>query len=332
MAAPIDPRSARAADSPETPSPRRGGLSLLLTGVADIWGNVRAAGRATADLRGLALMVLSAACFALMAAIAKAMLPHVPTQSVVLSRAVIMTIVFLGMALAKRVSVVGVRPHKLMLRGLLGYLAVSCYFYSVQHIPLGDAVLLQYSHPVFVAVLAPLLLHERTGRWHWPLVVVALAGVAFIVGPSGTINREASVGLFGSVLSGFAYLTVRDLAKTEHPLTVLVWFSGVMIPGALIMSIRAGAPALPTNLHDWIAHVAVATAGLVGQFALTEGLARAGAARATAVTMTGPIFGLAFDVMFFDKWPKWTSVVGTLTVVVALMLLALNRPRAEVKS
>ncbi len=302
------------------------GRSLLLTGVADIWSAVRGAKRAPSDLRGLLLMVLSAACFALMAAIAKSMLPHLPTQSVVLSRAVIMTVTFAVMARVKRVSLVGHQPGKLLLRGLLGYLAVSCYFHSVQHLPLGDAVLLQYSHPVFVAVLAPWLLRERTGRWHWWLVIGALLGVTLIVGPSGTLRSDALVGLIGTILSGCAYITVRTLSKTEHPLTILVWFPLVMIPGSLFMTWREGAAALPTGWHDIAGHLMVSLFGLIGQFALTEGLARAGAARATAVTMTGPIFGLIFDLAFFGKLPTWSSLTGTAIVVSALMLLAVDRP------
>ena len=75
----------------------------------------------------------------------------------------------------------------------------------------------------FVAALAPLLLGEKMERGHWPLVLTALAGVALIVGPSGELRRGALIGVSGSMLSGLAYMTIRDLAKTEHPLTILVW-------------------------------------------------------------------------------------------------------------
>jgi drug/metabolite transporter (DMT)-like permease len=304
---------------------------LLLTGVADVWTSVLTARKTGGDAFGLALMVLSAASFSLMAAFSKLLLPGVPTQAVVLSRATLMAIAFGLMARWRGVSLLGRRPMRLMLRGLLGYGAVSCYFYSVQVLPIGDAVLLQYSHPVFVAALAPFLLSEAIGRWHWALVLLALLGVACIVGPSGRLREDAIVGVVGSVLSGFAYITVRGLQREgplqEHPLTILFWFPAIMIPGALIGALAAGRASIPRNATEVLGHLAVTVTGLVGQFALTEGLARTGAARATAVTMTGPIFGMLFGWWFFGTLPAAASVAGTALVMGALITLALNRPR-----
>lgn len=296
--------------------------SLLITGLADVWSAVREGPRRPGDGFGLQLMVVSAAAFALMAAFAKWLLPHTPTQAVVLSRGILMTTVFVAVARLQHVRILGSRPGLLILRGLLGYAALSCYFWSVQHLPLGDAVLLQYSHPVFVAAIAPFLLSEPTGRWHWPLVVTALAGVAMIVGPSGTLRGAALVGLSGAACSGLAYLTVRKLSRTEHPLTILVWFPLASIPPSLIATIHAGRAALPHSPREVIGHLAVFSAALVGQLTLTHGLARAGAARATAVTMTGPVFGLLFGWLIFGTRPGIWSVGGTALVIGAIVLLA----------
>ena len=65
--------------------------SLLLTGLADVRSSVSEQSRRPGDRFGLILMIVSAACFALMAAVAKKLLPHTPMQAVVLSRGVLMT-------------------------------------------------------------------------------------------------------------------------------------------------------------------------------------------------------------------------------------------------
>src|SRR5262245_19223508 len=175
-------------------------------------------------------MTASAAAFALMAAFAKRLLPAAPIQAIVVSRGTIMAVVFVALARYQGAPVFGNRPLVLLFRGLLGYAALSCYLWSVQHIPLGDAVLIQYSHPIFIAALAPFVLHEPTSRGHWALVVTALCGVALIVSPSGELRGAALVGALGSMLSALAYITVRDLSRTEHPLTILVWFPLASIP------------------------------------------------------------------------------------------------------
>jgi drug/metabolite transporter (DMT)-like permease len=162
-------------------------------------------------------MVVSAAAFAAMAAFAKKLLPHTPTQAVVLSRGLMMTVVFATLARRRGIPILGRRPGMLLLRGLLGYGALSCYFWSVQHLPLGDAVLLQYSHPIFVALLAPLVLGERTGTpAAWPGGPGAL-GRRPHRHPTAALRSAALIGVLGSMMSGIAYLTIRELSRTEHP-------------------------------------------------------------------------------------------------------------------
>jgi drug/metabolite transporter (DMT)-like permease len=296
--------------------------SLLLTGLADVRSAVQEESRRPGDRFGLILMVVSAACFALMAAVAKRLLPHTPMQAVVLSRGLLMTATFVTLAKRRGVPVFGQRPMMLLGRGLLGYGALSCYFWSVQHLPLGDAVLLQYSHPIFVAAIAPFVLREPTGRWHWPLVLAAMLGVALIVGPAGNLRGAALIGLLGSMLSGIAYMTVRKLAKTEHTLTILVWFPLATIPLSLIGTIHAGRAAIPKNGEEVAGHLLIFLSALAGQAALTLGLSRAGAARATAVTMTGPVFGLLFGWLVFGTAPSAESLAGTVVVIAAVVLLA----------
>jgi len=266
-------------------------------------------------------MVASAAAFTLMAAFAKKLLPEAPMQAVVFSRGVMMTLVFAAMGWWQGAALKGTNTRKLILRGLLGYMALSCYFYSVQHLPLGDAVLLQYSHPIFVAAIAPLVLRERSGPVHWVLVTAALLGVGFIVNPQGHLRAQALVGVLGAIFSGLAYMTVRDLSRTEQPLTILVWFTLVSIPPSFLATLSSGRAAIPRDGREVAGHLLVTAAALVGQVTLTLGLSRAGAARATAVTLTGPVFGLLYGYLIFRTIPAATSVAGAAIVLTSLGLL-----------
>ena len=320
-----------------------------------------------ADTRGLILMVASAACFAAMAPFTRKWLTQVEPQSIVLSRAVAMVVVFAVWGRAAGIALAGRDRAGLVVRGLLGYLAISCYVWSTQHLPPGKAVLLQYSHPVFVASLAPLLLREKPGPLHWPLVVAGFAGLTLALGvagfgattgattgasdPRGLAPDHAwVVGLMGACLSGLAYMMVRRIAATEAPVTIVFWFALVMLPASLIgtlvpwspLDAIAGwfgtmahaAPAvaagprhpLPAGAAEWLGCAGVVAVGLVGQITLTEGLARAGAARAVAVTMAGPLFGLAFDLLFFGQLPTAVALAGTVLVVAALVALGLLKP------
>jgi drug/metabolite transporter (DMT)-like permease len=272
-------------------------------------------------------MVASAFWFALMAAIAKRWLPDTPTQAVVLSRGLLMTALLWALARRQRVPIVGRRLGMLVTRGLLGYVALSCYFWSVQHLPLGDAVLLQYSHPIFVAVLAPFVLREPTSRAHWVTVLIAFGGVALVVGPSGELRGTAAIAVGGALCSGLAYLAIRKLAATEHPLTIMVWFPLVTVPGGLVGAVLAGPASVPRDLGEVLAHLAVAATARLGQLTLTRGLARVEAARGTAATMTGPVFGVLFGLALFGTVPSPTSVAGMLVVAGCAVALARGRRR-----
>jgi drug/metabolite transporter (DMT)-like permease len=299
--------------------------SLFLTGIADVWASLREEHPTGSSRSGLILMVASAASFALMAAIVKRLLPDTPVQAIVFSRGVLMTVAFTTLARWRGAPIIGKRPGMLLFRGLLGYAALSCYFFSAQRLPLGDAVLLQYSHPIFVAATAPWLLGERTGRGHWPLVLAALLGVALIVQPSGELRPAALVGLLGSILAASAYLTIRDLSRSEHPLTILVWFPLASVPLSLVGTLVAGRDALPGDASEVAGHLLVTLTALVGQIAITVGLSRAGAAQATAVTLTGPAFGLLFGFLLFGTVPSAASLAGTAIVLTALGLLGWRR-------
>jgi drug/metabolite transporter (DMT)-like permease len=295
--------------------------SLLITGLADVWSSLgEGKGQGSAQ-SGLVLMVTSAAFFTLMAAFAKKLLPDAPMQAVVLSRGFMMTLVFAAVGRWQGVSLMGSRTRKLILRGLLGYMALSCYFYSVQHLPLGDAVLIQYSHPIFVAAIAPLLLRERSGPLHWALVTAALVGVGLIVNPQGHLRAQALVGVLGALCSGLAYMTVRDLSRTEQPLTILVWFTLVSVPPSFLATLAAGSAAIPRDGREVAGHLLVTGTALLGQVTLTLRLARAGAARATAVTLTGPVFGLVYGYLMFGTIPAATSLAGAAIVLTSLGLL-----------
>jgi drug/metabolite transporter (DMT)-like permease len=312
-----------------------------------------------ADTRGLILMVASAACFAAMAPFTRKWLTRVDPQSVVLARAVAMVVVFWVWGGVARIPLRGRDRAGLILRGFLGYLAISCYVWSTQHLPPGKAVLLQYSHPVFVAALAPFVLRERPGPLHWPLVLAGFAGLSLALGVAGlrtpglhdgTPDHAWVVGLMGACLSGLAYMTVRRIAATEAPVTIVFWFALVMLPASLIgtlvpwspLDAIAGwfgavvrsAPAaiaverhpLPATAAELLGCASVVAVGLIGQITLTEGLARAGAARAVAVTMAGPLFGLAFDLLFFGQLPTAAPLAGTVVVVAALVVLGMLKP------
>src|SRR5688572_8318972 len=161
---------------------------------------------------GIIAMALSAVAFSIMAALVKLAGSGIPNQELVALRSLASILPILALFWWRGVPLRPVRPGWLLLRGLLGYIAISCWFLSLNRLALPDAVMIQYTSPVFTALMAPVVLREPSRpRDRWALLV-ALAGVAIVLRPgAGVTSTGALIGLAGAVSSAGAYMTVRAL-------------------------------------------------------------------------------------------------------------------------
>jgi drug/metabolite transporter (DMT)-like permease len=115
-------------------------------------------------------------------------------------------------------------------RAAAGTIALMCYFFAIGILPLATAVTLNYTSPIFVALLLAFWYREHVG---WPLVVAVLlgfAGVVLLLRP--TLAPEQWHGALGGLGSGLiasiAYVNVRELGRLGEPEPRTVfWFSAV---------------------------------------------------------------------------------------------------------
>jgi drug/metabolite transporter (DMT)-like permease len=277
-------------------------------------------------------MAASAFSFALMVALYRLLIPDVPSQVAVFWRAVGMSLTFGTIALLRGIPLLGHTPWLLFWRGLIGWVSVSCYFASVEQLPLGDAILFQYSNPLFVAMLAPWMTNERATLLHWLLVLLALAGLALVVGAHGVFTAAIGIALVGSIGNALAYISVKQLTLREHPLTILFWFPAVCVPATLVFASATDLPLIPHDGREIFGHAIVTLAGLLGQIFLTLGLARSGAVRGTAITMSAPVHGLLFGFLFFGEVPGLQNALGAALVLSALWLLVRSREKVRTPS
>jgi drug/metabolite transporter (DMT)-like permease len=97
---------------------------------------------------------------------------------------------------------------------------------------------IQYTNPVFTALLAALFLAEHIRPRDLGLVILSLGGVVLMArpaflfgGPVGTGPVAVAVALAGAVLSAGAYVTVRRLGRTEDPVVIVFYFALVATAG-----------------------------------------------------------------------------------------------------
>lgn len=284
---------------------------------------------------GVRYMVASALFFSVMSLGVKLVGQRIPSQEVVLVRAVLNAGFTYGMLRHARVSPWGNRPSVLILRGLFGFLALSCLYYGLVHLPLADATVLQYTNPVWTALFAAWLLHERMERGEIWLILASLLGVVLIARPAVIFGGAAArldllavgVVLLGSMFSAGAYVTVRQLARTEDPLVIVFYFTLVAAVGSLPGTLAA--PVWPTPL-EWTFLLLVGITAQGGQVFLTRGLQLEPAGKATAIGYLQVVFAAVWGAVFFAELPDGWVITGAGIILGSTLILARSRSRAPV--
>lgn len=276
-------------------------------------------------------MAAGALCFSLMGALVKTAGARLPTMEIVLARSLVVLALSAWTLRARRKTPWGDERGLLWLRGTLGFIALTCSYYAVIHLPLAEATVIQYTNPVFTALLAAPALGESLRAAEVLLALVSLAGVVVVARPpflggaaAGLDSFAVAAALAGAIFSAAAYVMVRRLRR-EEPLVVVFYF-------ALVSTLASLPAVIPTFVlprgSEWGILVAIGVTTHLGQVFLTRGLQRERAGRATAVGYLQIVFAALWGLAFFGEVPDGWTASGALLIVLATFVLARTRPRA----
>ena len=274
-------------------------------------------------------MAAAAFFFSVMSLLVKLAGQRLPTQEVVLARSSVGAALSWYSIRSRGVSPWGNRKGLLLARGLLGYAALSCFFYALVHLPLADATVIQYTNPVFTAILASIFLAEHLRPRDFALVLVSLAGVVLMTRPGflfGTDQRldpvAVGVALAGAILSAGAYVIVRQLGRTEDPVVIVFYFALIATVGSVPLT--ALDPVLPTA-PEWLALLGIGIVTQMAQVFMTRGLREERAGRAMAVGYMQIVFAALWGALFLAEFPDLWGVAGALLIVLGTAGIARSR-------
>jgi drug/metabolite transporter (DMT)-like permease len=282
---------------------------------------------ASADaLRGIALMVLSVFLFTCMDAVVKWVGQTHPVGQIVFFRnlfAFLPILYFVG----RTGGVAVLRTRNIgghLWRGLVGVGSMGCLFAAYSLLPLGDAVALAMSGPIFMTALSVPLLGEIVGRRRWTAVAIGFAGVLLMTRPGvGSLAPGAVLALSGAVFYALAMISIRKLSRTEHPTTIVFYFTlFAMLAGAA--SLPFGQWVTPASALDLGLLIAVGLLGGLAQFAMTHAFRLAPVALVAPFDYLALVFAMAFGYAIWRELPDGWILSGA-AVVVASGLYILHR-------
>ena len=191
--------------------------------------------------QGVKFMVLSALGFAMMSACVKYVSQFgIPVLEIVAARALVSFVISYVDVKRKGIPMWGENKPLLLLRGGIGTLALMCVYYSVTTLPLAEATLLQYTHPVFTAILGLLFLKEKIHASTMVCIILCLIGLGLIMQPSLDPNTALPLfsilmALIGALGSSVAYVIVRKLSQSEDSSVIIMYFPLVALPISLFL-------------------------------------------------------------------------------------------------
>ena len=108
------------------------------------------------------------------------------------------------------------------------------FYHATRSLPLADVMTFYLATPLFVTLLALVILRERIGVWRAGAVSLGFAGVLVALHPSGAaLSPAALVALVGSLAFASAVVITRQLRQT-HWVTLVAWqFTGAGLLGAV---------------------------------------------------------------------------------------------------
>lgn len=219
----------------------------------------------------------------------------------------------------------------LLMRAVAGTIGIFCNFFSIEHLVLSDASMLNKMSPFFAILFSYLILKEKLNLRQGLIVFLAFIGSLFIVRPTTELfhNPASIIGLIGGIAAGAAYTFVRRLGQNgENKSMIVLFFSGfsclVTVP-YLIFSFE------PMTAKQLAALIGAGLSAAGGQFSITAAYFHAPAKEISVYDYSQLIFSMLLGFVFFGQIPEFMSIIGYAVIIAsAVMMFIYNTRRKDV--
>lgn len=280
---------------------------------------VRAWQRLPGNVQGAFLILLAAVFFSVMGVLVKILGSRLDSFQIAFFRCLfglVAVLPFLSRGAWRALHTRHLPAH--VLRALLGVGAMTCGFYAVTHMTLASAVAISFTKPLFVIVLAIIILHEQVRLRRGLATVIGFAGVVIMVGPTD-INPVALIAVTGALMVAGVQIIVKRLSATESTATILFYFG-------VVTTVVASVPALfvwltPTPL-EFLLLVLLGFFGALGQAFTVQGLRVGEASAVSPFDYARLLFSAVLGYLIFAEVPGPGSLIGAVLIVASAFYIA----------
>lgn len=222
----------------------------------------------------------------------------------------------------------GKKRKYLLLLGLLNAITGMCYFSSIRYSGISVAVLLLYTAPVYVSLLAPPILGERSNSKTLLPLLLAVAGVLLISRPGEVLisvdtdpyfQKGLIFGLFSGLSFGTTIIMIRYLRHDYTGIAQTFWLTGIsllfMLPSAL-----------STPLHVFLGDLnTLILFGFTVTFAAViylRGISGIRAQTGSILALVEPVSGIFFDILVLKNPLYMSTLLGCSFILTAAYIVS----------
>jgi drug/metabolite transporter (DMT)-like permease len=279
--------------------------------------------------RGIGCMVLATGLFATASALTKWQVGIYPVGEVVFSRSISSLVVCAAVMLPMTGFSVYVtrRPWDHFARGLSQATSQTLFALAFTLMPLAGAVSINFSAPLFAALVSILWLKERATFARWAALLIGFAGVLIVTDPGrNSFTLGALFALGNAVMYGTVTVAVRGMAKTESANTLIIWQLTVIAflhAFLLLFGWRWPAPV------DALMLFGSGFANAIGQYFWTQSLHLAPATAVAPFYYLMLVWALMFGYFIWGDVPSAGLLIGSTIVVVSGFFLFWREARMQ---
>lgn len=217
------------------------------------------------------------------------------------------------------------RPGMHLVRGTIGALGNICFFWTLTHMLLADAMALQFSRPLFMIPLAVLLLGEIVGLRRSAVAAVGFAGILLYARPfTAGFEPGVLVGALGALAGGLVVICIKRLATTEPTRVIMFyyafWNAAFALVPALVFWVTPSLPQLALL-------AVVGFLGIAGQGMITHGLTMGDATVLVPLDYSRIVYSAVLGLLLFGEIPGPFSFAGMALIAVCSLYLVLTEKR-----
>jgi drug/metabolite transporter (DMT)-like permease len=207
------------------------------------------------------------------------------------------------------------KPFLHLLRSVAGLAAMYCYFYALANMKLAEAVLLSYTSPIIIPLIALIWLRESVPRKVRVSIFTGFIGVLFILKPGVGIFQPVSlIALIAAMFASLAMTTIRRMSESEPPGRIVFYFS-------LLTTMISAIPLFwaweTPDILTLFVLLLVGIIAMTAQFLITKGYSTAPAAQVGPFIYSTVVFAMIFGWLFWGESLDILTWIGAVLVCVA---------------